>query len=79
MILWQDVTCGKQKLKHSFPGELEHTSENWDRHEGELGHATIALFAIPMFCESICIIILKYQQKVPDNDFTFRIFIKAQE
>ena len=34
-----------------------------DRHEGELGQATIALFMIPMFGEGIPTIILKYQQR----------------
>ena len=57
------MTRGKQKLKPSFPGELGHTQEKRDRHEGELGHATIALFTIPMFGESIFTIILKCQRR----------------
>ena len=56
------MTCGKQKLKPSFPGALGHTQEKRDIHEGELGHATIALFTIPMFGESTSTIILKYQR-----------------
>ena len=59
VILWQDVICGKQKLKPLFPRELGHTSENLDMHEGELGRATIALFTKPMFGESISKTILK--------------------
>ena len=57
MILLQSVTCGKQKLKSSFTGALGHTHEKGDRHEGELGHTTIALFTIPIFGESILTII----------------------
>ena len=57
------MTCGKQKLKPSFPGALRHTQEKRDRHEGELGHATKALFTIPMFGESIPTIILEYQRR----------------
>ena len=57
------MTCGKQELKPSFRGELGHTWENWDRHDGELEHATIAVFTMPMSGESISTIILKYQKR----------------
>ena len=56
------MTCGKQKLEPSFQGELGHMQEKRDRHEGELGHTTIALFTIPIFGESIFTIILKCQR-----------------
>ena len=39
------------------------SQEKSDRHELELGHATIALFTIPLFGESISTIILKYQER----------------
>ena len=68
----------KAKLKPSFPGEWGHTSENWDRHEGELGHATMSLFTIPMFGESISTIILKSQGRDIRQQFHFRMFLKAQ-
>ena len=57
------MTCGKQKLEPSFPGALGHMQEKMDKHEGELGHATTALFTIPMFGESISTIILKCQRR----------------
>ena len=60
LIIWQDVTCERQTLKPSFLGALGHTSENWDKHEGELRHASIALFTIPMSGEIISTMILKY-------------------
>ena len=56
------MTGGKQKLKTSFPGALGHMQEKRDKHERELGHATIAFVTIPMFGESIFTIILKYQR-----------------
>ena len=37
--------------------------EKRDRHEGELGHATLAIVTIPMFGEGISTIILKYQRR----------------
>ena len=52
----------RKKLKPLFPGALGHTQEKRDGHEGELGHATTALFMIPMFGEHISTMILKYQQ-----------------
>ena len=57
------MTCGKQKLKPSFQGALGHMQEKRDGHEGKLGHATVALFTIPMFGESIFTIILKCQRR----------------
>ena len=52
--------------------------EKRDRHEGELGHSTIALFMIPIFGESISTIILNTSEEIRGNDFTFRIFINGQ-
>ena len=57
------MACGKQKQKPSFPGALGHTSGEKGRHEGEFGHAIIALFTITMFGESTSTIILKYQRR----------------
>ena len=57
------MICGEQKLKPSFSGALGHTLEKRDRQEGEFGHATIALFTIPLFGASISTIILKYHRK----------------
>ena len=57
------MTRGRQKLKPSFQGALRHMQEKRDSHEGELGHATIALFTISMFGESISTIVLKCQRK----------------
>ena len=57
------MTCGKQKLKPSFTGALGHMRKKRDKHEGELGHAAVALFTISMFGESISTSILKYQQR----------------
>ena len=65
------MTYGKQKLKPSFPGALGQTQEKTDGHGGGLGHATIALFAIPMFGESMSTIILRYQQRGMRQRFHF--------
>ena len=73
------MICGKQILKPSFPGELGHTSENWDRHEGELGHATIAIFTIPMFGGSISTIILKSLQRGIGEQFHLKNIHKPSE
>ena len=77
LLLWQDVTCGMEKLKPLFPGALGHTQEKGDR-QGELGHASIALFTIPMFGEIISTIFFKYQLRDIITVSLFRIFIKAQ-
>ena len=61
--MWLDVTREMQKLKPQFPGALEHTAENWDRNEEELGHATIAFFTIRLIGDSISTTIQKYQQR----------------
>ena len=56
----KDVTRGKQKLKFSFPGALGQTQEKRHRHEGELGHATIA--PVTMLC-----LVKAYPQLFPNT------------
>ena len=51
-----------EKLKPSLPGAMGHISENWDRYEGEMGHAIITVFTIRLIGEGISTIISKYQQ-----------------
>ena len=61
-----------QKLKPSLPGASGHTSEHWDRHEGELGHATIGFFSMRLIGENISTIIKNTSEEVTGNNFTLK-------